>query len=52
MDKLSDSHIYTVIKQGGGAFGKPTMPANPQVTDEQAKHLIAYIRSISNTYKK
>ncbi len=51
MDKLTNRHIYLVIKNGGAQFGYPTMPAQPQLTDDQVVQLIAYVRSLSPTYK-
>jgi hypothetical protein len=52
MDTLTNQHIYTVIKQGGASFGFPTMPAQPQLSDEEVKNTIAFVRSLSPTYKK
>lgn len=52
MDTLTNQHIYTVIKQGGASFGFPTMPAQPQLSDEDVKNTIAFVRSLSPTYKK
>ena len=37
MDKLSNVHIFTVIKQGGAQFGYPGMPAQPQLSEEKIK---------------
>lgn len=47
MNKLENERIFKVIKQGGGAFGYPSMPANPQLKDEDIKYLIAFLRSIA-----
>lgn len=47
MNKLENERIFKVIKQGGGAYGYPSMPANPQLKDEEIKHLIAFLRSIA-----
>lgn len=52
MDTLSNQHLYTVIKQGGASFGFPTMPAQPQLSDDDVKNTIAFVRSLSPTYKK
>lgn len=51
MDKLSNDHIFKVITQGGAAFGYPTMPAQPTLKDDTVKNVIAYVRSLSATYK-
>jgi Cu-processing system permease protein len=52
MDTLTNDHIYKVIKLGGAPFGYPTMPAQPALSDEQIHSIIAYVRSLSPTYKK
>jgi Cu-processing system permease protein len=52
MDKLTNQHLYDVIKKGGAAFGFPTMPAQPQLADDSVKNVIAFVRSLSATYKK
>jgi mono/diheme cytochrome c family protein len=52
MDTLTNQHLYTVIKQGGASFGFPTMPAQPQLSDDDVKNTIAFVRSLSPTYKK
>jgi mono/diheme cytochrome c family protein len=51
MDKLTNRHIHDVIKMGGAAFGYPTMPGQPQLTDEQVAQAIAFVRTLSPTYK-
>ncbi len=50
MDKLSNLHIYTVIKQGGAQFGYPGMPAQPQLSDQKVKDVIAFVRTLSSNY--
>lgn len=50
MDKLSNLHIYTVIKQGGAQFGYPGMPAQPQLSDQRVKDVIAFVRTLSSNY--
>jgi mono/diheme cytochrome c family protein len=52
MDKLSNRHLYNVIKMGGSMYGFPAMPAQPQLKDEEIGQLIAYVRTLSNNYKK
>src|SRR5881394_254921 len=47
MDKLTNDHILKVIKLGGSPFGYPTMPAQPSLSDDQIKTIIAYVRSLS-----
>jgi len=51
MDKLTNRHIHDVVKNGGAAFGYPTMPGQPQLTDEQIGQAIAFVRTLSTTYK-
>jgi len=51
MDKLTNDHLFKVITQGGAAFGYPTMPAQPTLKDDTVKNVIAYVRSLSPTYK-
>ncbi len=51
MDKLTNRHIHDVVKNGGAAFGYPTMPGQPQLTDEQIAQAIAFVRTLSPTYK-
>ena len=52
MDKLSNAHIFAVIKMGGAQFGYPGMPAQPQLSEEKVKDLIAFVRTLSSTYHK
>jgi len=52
MDKLSNRHIYNVIKNGGAQYGYPTMPGQPQLQDDQVSSVIAFVRSLSTTYKQ
>jgi high-affinity iron transporter len=52
MDKLSNRHLYNVIKMGGGMYGFPAMPAQPQLKDQEIAQLIAFMRTLSSTYKK
>ena len=52
MDKLTNAHIFDVITKGGAAFGYPTMPGQPQLADDSVKNVIAYVRSLSKTYKQ
>jgi mono/diheme cytochrome c family protein len=51
MDKLTNEHLHQVITQGGAKFGYPTMPALAQLTDDDVRHVIAFVRSLSSTYK-
>jgi mono/diheme cytochrome c family protein len=47
MDALSDEYLYTLIKNGGAALGKPGMPAfGYHLSDEQIGELIRYLRSL------
>jgi mono/diheme cytochrome c family protein len=52
MDKLTNGHIFAVIKQGGASFGYPGMPMQPQLSDEKVKDVIAFVRTLSSTYHK
>jgi mono/diheme cytochrome c family protein len=49
MGKLKDQQIFDTIKKGGQAMGKsPLMPAwGGQLSDEQIRDLVAYIRTLS-----
>jgi mono/diheme cytochrome c family protein len=50
MNKLSDDHIFKVIKEGGASVGKsPLMaPWGGTLTDDQIRDVIAFLRSIAN----
>ncbi len=52
MDKLTNDHIFKVIRYGGSMFGYPTMPAQPNLSDDEIKEVVAYVRTLSNTYKR
>ncbi len=52
MDKLTNAHLLQVIKQGGASFGYPGMPGQPQLVDDTVKNVIAFVRSLSPTYKQ
>ncbi len=52
MDKLTNAHIFEVVTKGGAAFGYPTMPGQPQLADDSVKNVIAFVRSLSKTYKQ
>jgi mono/diheme cytochrome c family protein len=52
MDKLTNDHLLKVIKGGGAQFGYPTMPAQPALADDTVKNVIAFVRSLSKTYKQ
>ena len=46
-DAKAADHIVTVIKKGGkGTWGAVPMPPHPQVSDENAKKLAAWILSL------
>jgi mono/diheme cytochrome c family protein len=51
MDKLTNAHIFFVIRNGGAAYGYPTMPAQPNLSGNEIKSVIAFVRSLSATYK-
>jgi mono/diheme cytochrome c family protein len=52
MDKLTNAHIFQVVKGGGAQFGYPGMPPQPQLADDSVKNVIAFVRSLSKTYKQ
>jgi len=48
MNRLSDAHIATVIKQGGAAVGKsPLMPSQPDLSPQQLADLVAFVRTLA-----
>jgi len=55
MNKLSDEHIFKVIKEGGASVGKsPLMaPWGGTLTDDQIHDVVAFVRSLAKPpYKK
>jgi ABC-type transport system involved in multi-copper enzyme maturation permease subunit len=46
MGKLTDKHIGSVIKKGGGIAGYPTMPAHPHLKTEDINAVIAFVRTL------
>ncbi|MBI3003192.1 MAG: cytochrome c [candidate division NC10 bacterium] len=49
MNGLSDAYLFTIIKQGGQAVQKSQMmpPWGTQLTDQQIRDVIAYVRSLA-----
>jgi cytochrome c len=48
-DSTVISRLVRKIREGGsGVWGKVTMPAHPQLTDEQASMMLAYIMSLAD----
>lgn len=47
MGSIPDSTLFLVVRKGGSVAGKPTMPPFPNLTDNEIKDLIAFMRSIS-----
>ncbi|HET6511817.1 MAG TPA: cytochrome c [Candidatus Kapabacteria bacterium] len=47
MPSLSDQHLFTVVRKGGSTVGRNAMPPFPNLTDQEIKDLIAFMRSIS-----
>ena len=49
MNKLSDEHIFKVIKEGGASVGKsPLMaPWGGTLTDDQIRDVVAFVRSLA-----
>ena len=46
-DKAATARLVRKIRDGGsGVWGKVTMPAHPQITEEQASAMVAYILSL------
>lgn len=52
MDKLTNAHIYQVVHGGGAQFGYPNMPPQPQMAPDTIKNAIAFVRSLSKTWKQ
>lgn len=47
MNKLTNQHIFDIIKGGGAQFNMPGMPAQPQLADDTVKNVIAFVRSLA-----
>jgi mono/diheme cytochrome c family protein len=49
MNKLSDDHLFKVIKEGGAAVGKsPLMaPWGGALSDDQIRDVVAFVRSLA-----
>jgi mono/diheme cytochrome c family protein len=48
MVQLSDDYIFSLIKNGGAAIGKPGMPAfGYHLSDPEIRALVAYVRTLS-----
>ena len=46
--QLSDDYIFSLIKNGGAAIGKPGMPAfGYHLSDPEIRALVAYVRTLS-----
>jgi cytochrome c len=46
-DATAEAHLITVIKKGGkGVWGPVPMPPHPQVSDDNAKKLAAWVLSL------
>ncbi len=46
-DAKAEDHLVTVIKKGGkGVWGPVPMPPHPQVSDDNAKKLAAWVLSL------
>lgn len=50
MNRLSDEHLFRVIRDGGAAVGKsPLMaPWGEMLSDPQIRDLVAYVRSLAS----
>ena len=48
MNHILDTHIATVIKNGGAAVGKSSlMPAQPDLAAQQLADLVAFVRTLA-----
>jgi mono/diheme cytochrome c family protein len=48
MNKLSDSHLFRVIKEGGPAVGKsPIMPPQFDLKEDQLNNIVAFLRTLA-----
>jgi mono/diheme cytochrome c family protein len=47
MTARSDSTLFLVIRKGGSIVSKPAMPPFPNLTDQEIKDIIAFMREIS-----
>lgn len=47
MNKLTNGHIFQIVKGGGAQFNMPGMPAQPQLADDTVKNVIAFVRSLA-----
>ncbi len=48
-DRTAIARLIRKIREGGsGVWGKVTMPAHPQITEEQASAMVAYIFSLAD----
>lgn len=52
MNKLTNQHLFTLLKDGGKSKGFPLMPAFNYLSDDDIKHVIAFLRSIAIEKKK
>jgi mono/diheme cytochrome c family protein len=43
----TDRYLFAIIKNGGSPLGLPGMPGFPQLSDDDVKALIVYLRSLS-----
>ena len=49
-DSAATARLVTKIREGGsGVWGQVAMPAHPALTEEQARAIVAYIRSLADT---
>ena len=47
MNKLTNQHLYDIVKNGGAQFNMPGMPAQPQLPDDTIKNVIAFVRTLA-----
>ena len=48
MNKLTNEHLFILLKAGGAAKGFPLMPSFSYLSDDDIKNTIAFLRSLSN----
>ncbi len=52
MNKLTNEHLFTLLKAGGAAKGFPLMPAFGYLSDDDIRMTISFLRSIAVEPKK
>lgn len=47
MNNLTNEHLFSLLKAGGAAKGMPLMPSFGTLSDDELKHTIAFLRSLT-----